>query len=459
MYDVIIIGGGPGGYVSGIRASQLGLKVCILEKNKPGGTCLNVGCIPTKSIIHQAGIFKSGNALRELGVEVNINGFDYANVINIAQKAVKKLVSGVEFLLKKNKVELIKQAGMIISKNTVLLEDGKEIQGKNIIIATGSIPIQLPGFEFDEKQVLSSTGLLLLEKLPKSLIILGAGAIGCEFAYTMNAFGVEVHLVEMFDHILPFEDSETVAVVTKSFKKKGINVCTGTSAVSLRKFKKSVTVSVAEKDGPQKKLKAEKVVCVFGRSANTENIGLENLGIKTKNRCIPVGDYFETEVRGIFAIGDVISSPQLAHLASKEGEIAVEYISGQRPQPRIDHNEVVSAIYCEPQIASFGLREDKAKEKGIKYKKASFPYAGLGKAVATDKSEGLVKVLFDPETRKILGAHIAGSHATELIHELLLAKTAELCPENIADMIHAHPTVSEGIMECMKAVDGQAIHI
>ncbi|MBT4089865.1 MAG: FAD-dependent oxidoreductase, partial [Deltaproteobacteria bacterium] len=274
MYDVIIIGGGPGGYVSGIRASQLGLKVCILEKNKPGGTCLNVGCIPTKSIIHQAGIFKSGNALRELGVEVNINGFDYANVINIAQKAVKKLVSGVEFLLKKNKVELIKQAGMIISKNTVLLEDGKEIQGKNIIIATGSIPIQLPGFEFDEKQVLSSTGLLLLEKLPKSLIILGAGAIGCEFAYTMNAFGVEVHLVEMFDHILPFEDSETVAVVTKSFKKKGINVCTGTSAVSLRKFKKSVTVSVAEKDGPQKKLKAEKVVCVFGRSANTENIGL-----------------------------------------------------------------------------------------------------------------------------------------------------------------------------------------
>jgi dihydrolipoamide dehydrogenase len=459
MYDVVIIGGGPGGYVAGIRAAQLGLKACVIEKNKPGGVCLNVGCIPTKNIIHQAGIYDSAKELTEIGVKLDTKNFDFAKVVRNSKKAVSTLVNGVEYLLKKNKVDLIIQEAKISSKNSVLLKDGSEIQGKNIIIASGSRPIEIFGFEFDGKQVLSSTQALNLTKLPKSLIILGAGAIGCEFAYIMNAFGVDVHLVEMADHILPFEDAEAVSVVTKSFEKKGINVYTRTRALSLEQKNKAVTVTVEEENGSQKKLKADKVLCVFGRTPNTEDIGLENVGIKPEKGCIPVGDYYQTKVKGIFAIGDIIATPQLAHLASTEGEIAVEFIAGRHPEPKVEKDEVVSAIYCEPQIASFGLREEQAKQEGVNYQKATFPFVGVGKAVAINQTEGMVKLLFDPETREILGAHIVGYQATELIHELLLAKTAELYPENVASMIHAHPTISEALMEGMRAIDKQAIHI
>jgi dihydrolipoamide dehydrogenase len=459
MYDVIVIGAGPGGYVAAIRAAQLGLKACVVEKDKPGGICLNWGCIPTKNIIHQAEVFASQTDLEEMGLFIDTKKFNYGKVFEKSRNVVGTLVNGVEYLLKKNKVKLIRGKATIVAKNKVALADGTEISGKNILIATGSKPMQIPGFEFDEKQVLSSTGILSLKKLPESLVILGGGAIGCEFAYIMNAFGVKVYLVEMMDHILPFEDEGIVAVLADSFEKTGVTVMTGTQALSLKKTAKKVVVNLKEISGDEKQIEAQKVLCVFGRTPNTDDIGLENIGLKTEKGFIPVGDYGQTSVKGVFAIGDVVATPLLAHVASKEGEIAVEYMAGHGPEARIDPDIIPSAIYCQPQVASFGLREAQAKEKNIPYKTAVFPYRGVGKAVAIGKTDGLVKTLYDPDTQEILGAHMVGYNATEMIHEILLAKTGELLPEDMARMIHAHPTLSESIMELMRAVGGQPIHI
>jgi dihydrolipoamide dehydrogenase len=457
-YDVVIIGAGPGGYVAGIRAAQLGLTACVIEKDKPGGVCLNWGCIPSKNLLHQAAMFDARKELESIGVTVDIAGLDYGRVHKKSRQATQRLVKGVEFLLKKNKIPLISGTARIMDKNKVVLEDGTEIAAKNILIATGSRPFELPGFECDENRVLSSNGILSMSALPKSLIILGAGAIGCEFAYVMSSFGVKVTLVEMADHILPFEDEETVAVLAQSFKKKGIEILTSTRAVSLTKTDSEVEIAIEEKDGTRKTLQAEKALCVFGRTPNTDALGLETIGIRTDRGYIPVGDYGQTEVSGVYAIGDVVKTPLLAHVASKEGEIAVEHMAGHETSARIDIDEVPSAIYCEPQIASFGLRESQAIERNIAYKKVIFPYRGIGKAVAIGKPDGMLKLLFDPSTQELLGAHIVGHDATELIHEILLAKTAKILPAQVAQMIHAHPTISELVMEGMRAVGGQAIH-
>jgi len=459
-YDVTIIGAGPGGYVAGIRAAQLGLKVCIIEKDKPGGICLNWGCIPSKSLIHQASMFNDRLELEQMGVSVDTRNFDYGRVHKKSREATQRLNTGVEFLLKKNRVDLIQGTARIVSRNKVVVQgSGRMIECRNIIIATGSRPAEIPGFEFDEERVLSSTGILSMTRLPQSLIILGAGAIGCEFAYVMNSFDVKVTLVEMEHHILPFEDAEVAGILENSFKRSGIQVLTATRAISLEKTDTGVMVSLVGGDGKQQKVEAEKALCVFGRRPNTEDIGLDSIGLKTEKGYIPVGDYYETSVKGVFAIGDVVATPLLAHVASKEGEIAVEHIAGRKSsRARIDIHAIPSAIYCEPQVASFGLREAEAKEKNISYKKALFPYKGVGKAVAIDHAEGMVKLLYDPETQEILGCHIIGHDATELIHEVLLAKTSELLPEDIADMVHAHPTISEALMEVAKAVNGEAIH-
>lgn len=458
-FDIIIIGAGTRGYTAALRARQLDLEVCVIEKDKPGGVCLNWGCIPTKNIIHQAEIFHSRSVLEEMGVGLDVGKFDFNRVIEKSRGAVDHLVKGVAYLLKNNNVTLITGTAKIITKNSIALEDGTRINAKNIIIATGSRPLQLPGFETDDKQVLSSSGILSLKNLPKSLIILGGGAIGCEFAFIMNAFGVKVYLVEMMDHILPFEDEETAAVLEKSFKKQGINVMTGSRAISLKKSSKKVLVNLQVPGGGQKRIESQKVLCVFGRTPNTDGIGLENIGLKTEKEYIPVGDYGQTSLTGVFAIGDVVATPLLAHVASKEAEIAVEYMAGRRSEPRIDPDAIPSAIYCQPQVASFGLREARARKQNIPYKKVIFPYQAIGKSVAIGQAEGIIKVLCDPDTTEILGAHIVGYNATELIHEILLAKTNELIPEDITKMIHAHPTLSEGIMEGMREVEGHAIHI
>jgi dihydrolipoamide dehydrogenase len=458
-YDIVIIGAGPGGYVAAIRASQLGLRAAVIERDKPGGVCLNIGCIPSKALIHQCEIYRSIEELRQMDIEVDTSKFDYSKVFQKSRKAADMLSKGVSYLLNKNKIDFIKGTASIKGPNEVALSDGKTVKGTNIIVATGSRPRTIPGFEFDEKLVLSSDGALMLEKLPSKLIILGGGFIGVEFAHIMNGFGVEVTVVELLSKLLPIEDAEITSVLERALKKRGINIHTSTRAVSMEKKDNSVSVALEGPDGNKAAINADKILVVVGRAPNTEGIGLEEVGITTEKGFIPVNDYYATKVPSIYAIGDVVETPQLAHVASKEAEIAVEHIAGKDPQPRIDKNLVPSAVYCEPQVASFGYNERTAKEAGISFEKAVFPYRGAGKSVAIEKSDGLVKVLYDPESSEILGAHIVGADATELIHELLLAKSSELLPGDIAQMIHAHPTLSEALMEAMRMAEGWAINI
>jgi len=457
-YDVIIIGAGPGGYVAGIRASQLGLKAVVIEKNKPGGVCLNIGCIPSKALIHEADTFRSIADLEKMGVKVDSTSFDYSHVFKKSRKAADMLSKGVQFLLKKNKVDYVAAEATITGENEVTLSTGDKLTGKNIMIATGSRPIEIPGFEFDGEKILSSDHALMLEKLPEKAVILGAGAIGCEFSHIWNGFGVEVHIVELLDQLLPLEDPEITPVLERSFKKRGIKVHTSTKATGVIKNKNGVVVSTEDKNGKVSEIEADVLLVVVGRKPNTEAIGLENAGIATDLGFIDVKDYYQTSVPSVYAIGDVVASPLLAHVASKEAEIAIEYMAGHKTIAKIDPDTIPGAVYCEPQVASFGKTEKQCKEQNIDYKKATFPYRGAGKSVAIGKSEGMVKVIFNPETKELLGCHIIGAEATELIHELLLAKTSELLPEDIATMIHAHPTLSETLMEVMRAAEGWVIH-
>lgn len=457
-FDLIVIGSGPGGYVAAIRASQLGLKTAVIEKEKPGGVCLNIGCIPSKALIHQAEIYKSMGGLEYMGIKVSRESFDYRQVFKKSREAADRLSKGIMFLFKKNNIEYIPGNARLTGKNQVTVDGEKSLTAKNILIATGSRPREIPMFPFDEKTVLSSTGALMLEELPSRMLILGAGAIGVEFAHIFNSFGVEITLVEMLDTILPLEDSETVKVLGREFRKRKIKMMTGTRAAAMENKDGVISITLESKDGKTKTVETDKILVAVGRAPNSENLGLEELGIKTERGFIPVGDYYETVIPGIYAIGDVINTPLLAHVASKEGEIAVEHIAGRETVKRIDPDTIPGAVYCEPQIGSFGLTEDKATAEGVKFRKATFPYRGVGKAVAVEQPEGLAKVIFNPDTGEILGASIVGSEATELIHEILLAKSSELLPDDIANMIHAHPTLSEVNMELMRAAEGWAIH-
>jgi dihydrolipoamide dehydrogenase len=463
-FDLIIIGSGPGGYVSAVWASQLGLKTAVIEKGEVGGVCGNWGCIPSKALLHQAEIVNDISHLEHMGIKVDQSGLDYSKVHAVSRKAAKKSGKGVEYLLKKNKVEYIAGEATLSGPKEVKVSGGEAgdltLEGKNILIATGSRPREIPGFEFDENQVLSSTGILKLKELPKSLLILGAGAIGMEFAYVMNAFGVEVTVVEMMDRLLPLEDADVSKIIEGEFKKMGVKYLTGVKAGDLKKTKTGISIAAEAKDGKKETLKAEKILVAVGRAPNSENIGLENLGIRTEKGFIKVGDYYQTDIAGVYAIGDVIASPLLAHVASKEGEIAVEHMAGHGGhEKRIDPFEIPGAVYTEPGVGSFGPTEEKAKELGLNYGSYTFPYNGIGKANAIEKANGLVKIIFDKDTHEILGGHVVGYSATELVHEILLAKRTELLPEDIATMIHAHPTISEGIMESARGVEGWAIHI
>ncbi|HDQ14282.1 MAG TPA: dihydrolipoyl dehydrogenase [Sediminispirochaeta sp.] len=456
-YDLAILGAGPGGYVGAIRAAQLGLSVCVIEKDKAGGVCLNMGCIPSKAYIHQAEIFSSIGKLQQLGVSVDLGGFDYAKVQAETRKAADTLSKGVEFLLKKNKVQLVQGEGVITGAHEITVDGEQKISADKILIATGSSPKEIPGFEVDGKSIMNSDDILMRTDLPKSLIILGAGAIGCEFAHIMNSFGVEVQLVEMLDHILPAEDEETAKVLARSFKKRKIKMYTGTKASAPRKEGDKVLLDIENKKGAQT-IEAESLLVVVGRGPNTANIGLENVGISTERGFIPVGDYYRTSVESIYAVGDVVASPLLAHVASKEAEIAVEYMAGQAKAARLDPTLIPTGVYTEPEVAGFGYTEDSAKEAGFEAAASVFPIRGAGKSVAVEKPEGQVKIVYDANTKEILGGRIVGTQATDLIHELLLARSSELLPEDIAEMIHAHPTLSEAIMEAAKGVDGAPIH-
>ncbi len=459
-YDLAILGAGPGGYVAAIRAAQLKLKTVIIERDRPGGVCLNWGCIPSKALVSQAEIFHSRKGLETLGCTVDISGFNYENAYAASRKAADTLSKGVAFLLKKNNITVVNGTGVLKSAHEIDVNNGeKSVTAKNIIIATGSRPRVIPGFEFDETTILSSTGALSLKTLPKSLLILGAGAIGVEFAHIMNAFGVEVHLVEMMGRILPIEDEEVSESLRKLFVKRGIKVYTSTKALSYAKKENGVDVILQDSADVQMQIPVEKVLVVTGRASNTDAIGLDKVGITTQKGYIPFGDYYRTNVESIYAIGDVVATPLLAHVASKEGEIAVEHIAGHETQKSISFDKIPGAVYCEPQVASFGMKLKDAKDKGIPCRETSFPYRGAGKTVAVGKPDGFVKIVYNEETHEILGAHIVGADASELIHELLLAKTTELLPNDLATMIHVHPTISETVMEAARGVEGWAIHV
>jgi len=471
-YDIAFIGAGPGGYVGAIRARQLGLKTLVVEKDKAGGVCLNIGCIPSKALIERASSYRSIEELEKCGLKVDRSSFDYGAVQELSRNAAEKLSKGIDFLFKKNEVDYVKGNARLTGAHELELEspDGKKrrITSYALVLATGSQPRVVPGFEFDEERVLSSTGALMLKKLPKRLAILGAGAIGMEFAYIMNAFGVEVSVIEMLDRVLPMEDGEAGNLVRSAFEKRGVQFHTATKAFTLEKKPKGpVTLSIGSADSAAatEKVEADAVLVSIGRVPNTSNLGLEQLGIKMERGYIEVGDYYESSASQIFAIGDIVKGePQLAHVASMQGEIVAERVAsllgkGKAPhEKRVDGRYIPSAVYCEPQVAGFGPKESLLKAAGASYKSASFPFRGVGKAVAIGASEGFIKILSDPRTGEILGAAAVGAEATELIHEILVAAKAELCVEDLALTMHAHPTLSEGVKEAALASLGRAIH-
>jgi dihydrolipoamide dehydrogenase len=455
-YDLIVIGSGPAGYVGAIRATQLGLSCAVIEKGDVGGVCLNIGCIPSKALIRQAEIFRSADELEGLGVTVDKSGFDYQKAWKKSRKASASLSKGVQFLLKKNKIALIEGRATLEGGGVVLVNGEKRYTAKNILLATGSRPRELPPFPFDGKRILSSDQALMMETLPSSLAILGAGAIGCEFAHIMASFGVEVTLIEAMGKILPTEDPDTTDILARSFKKRKIKMLVGAKASGVETSEKGVSLSV-ESGGKQETVQADQLLVVVGRSPNTEELGLEKAGVGTDEKgFVRVTDHYKA-AEGVYAVGDMVGGILLAHAASKEAELVVEHIAGKDVPAAIDPTLIPTAVYTEPEIAGFGMSETEAKEAGYSAKSVQFPYRGAGKSVAIERPDGFVKILYDEKSREILGGRIVGDHATELIHELLLARSAELLPEDIANTVHAHPTLSEAVMEAARGVDGWTI--
>ena len=461
LYDLIVIGSGPGGYVAAIRAAQLGLKTAIVEKESVGGVCLNWGCIPTKALLEAASNYKSAQKCSKYGIAMDKSGFSYAAVQKESRSASERLASGVKHLLAKNKVDFFSDTAIILSSGAIhLFSENKTIETKNIIIATGSRERVFKSLPFDGEKILSSNDALNLKELPKKMAIIGAGAIGVEFSTIFSTFGVEITLIEMMSHVLPLEDEEISIELEKELQRGDIKVLTKTKVVAAVKKDGHISLEL-EQESASKSLVVDKVLVAIGRQANIEGLGLEEAGIETERDFIKTGDYYQTSRQGVYAVGDVIGQALLAHAASAQGHIAVEHIAGipSTLPRRLDDDCIPRAVYCEPQVASFGLNEALAKKKNLDYSVGNFPFMGCGKAVATGKTRGFVKIIVDNSTKEILGASIIGSNATETIHEILLAKNSELVPEDISNLVHAHPTLSEAVMEASKGVFGEPIHI
>ncbi len=460
QFDVAVIGGGPGGYVAAIRASQLGMKTAVIERDKLGGVCLNWGCIPTKALLKNAEIFNHFKHADEWGITYKDLKFDFPKIIERSRKVATINSKGVEYLFKKNKIEHISGFGKLVAKGKIEVnKEGKSVEtisAKHIIIATGARPRTLPNVKIDGKLVISSTEAMLLPQVPKSMVVIGAGAIGVEFAYFYNSFGTKVTIVEMMPNILPIEDKEISKLLESSFKKQGIEILTEAKVESVT-TSKDVKVVVTTKEG-KKELKSDVTLMAIGVQGNVENLGLETLGVKVEKGWIQVDDFSRTNVQGVYAIGDVAGAPWLAHVASREGIVCIEAIAGLHPQP-IDYDNIPGCTYCQPQVASLGLTEEKAIAEGHQIKVGRFPFSASGKARAIGETEGVVKLIFDAKYGELLGAHILGSEATEMIAELGVAKSLETTKSGIAGTIHAHPTLSEAIMEAAENAYGHAIHI
>ncbi len=459
-YDLVIIGGGPAGYAGAIRAGQLGKKVACIEMERAGGTCLNWGCIPTKALLKSAELYQKFKKAEVYGLSAKEVSFDFAKVMERSRGVAGQMAKGVEFLFKKNKVDYfvgkaqVSAAGMV--SITAGEHKGKFLRTKNILIATGCRMRQIPGLEYDGVKVMTSREALANTKMPKSVIIVGAGAIGVEFAYFYNAFGAKVTLVEMLPQILPVEDEEVAKVLHRSFEKQGITVHVGTKCENFRVGKNAVKLDLVA--GDQKtEVEAELLLSAIGVVANIEGVLAPNLKVELDRNYVKVGDDYQSSVKGIYAAGDIIGPPWLAHVATYEAVNAVNGMFGHGKAKRVKN--FPGCTYCQPQIASTGLTEKAAKEKGLVYKVGKFPFTASGKAVASAESEGFVKVISDAKTGEIYGAHIIGSEATELIAEYGLAMELEATVEEVHQTIHAHPTLSEANMEASAAALGEAIHI
>ncbi len=457
-YDVVVIGAGPGGYVAAIRAAQLGMSVAIVEREEVGGVCLNWGCIPSKSLLRNAEVLSLLKNADKFGITFDNLQYDLGAAMARSRQVAERLVNGVQYLLKKNKVELIKGEGKIVGAGKVEVSpEGQQLEAKNLIIATGSQPRLLPGVEFDNEVIISSYDALKLTAVPEKLIVVGGGAIGVEFAYFYRIYGSEVTIIELLPHLLPNEDEEISALLEKSLSSQGIEILTSCSVQEISRQGNKASVRFSSPSG-EKIAEGDKVLIAIGVAGNSGGLGLEKLGVAIEKGFIKVNGKMATNVEGIYAIGDVTGPPLLAHVASAQGVLVVETIAGHETTELV-YEDMPRATYCHPQVASLGLTEAQAKERGFKVKVGKFPFQANGKAIALDDYEGMVKFVVDEEFGELLGAHIIGPEASELLSEIGVAKQLEYSADDIARTVHAHPTLSEAIMEAALAVGDGAIHI
>jgi len=460
-YDVIIIGSGPGGYVAAIRASQLGLKTAIVERESLGGICLNWGCIPTKALLKSAQVFEYINHSADYGITTAGAEVDFAAVVKRSRGVADGMSKGVQFLMKKNKIDVIMGTGKVKPGNKVEVKtaDGstQEHTAKNIIVATGGRSKELPTVKQDGKKIIGYRQAMVLPELPKSMVVIGSGAIGIEFAYFYATMGTKVTVVEFLENIVPVEDEDISKQLLRSFKKAGIDVMTSSSVESVDTSGAGCKVQIKTATGTQT-IECDIVLSAVGVVANLENIGLEETGIKTEKGKVVVDEFYNTSVKGYYAIGDIVGGQALAHVASAEGIICVEKIAGQNPEP-LDYNNIPGCTYCTPEIASVGYTEKAAKAAGYELKIGKFPFSASGKASAAGAKDGFVKLIFDAKYGELLGAHMIGFNVTEMIAEIVVARKLETTGHEIIKSVHPHPTMSEAIMEAAADAYGEVIHL
>jgi len=460
-FDLIVIGSGPGGYVAAIRASQLGMKVAVVEKESLGGICLNWGCIPTKALLKSAQVFDYLNHAKDYGIEVAEAKANFPEVIKRSRSVAEGMSKGVQFLMKKNNIEVIYGYGKVLPGKRVevtLTEGGIKIyKANNVLLATGGRAKQLFSLPIDGKKIIDYRKAMVLPELPKNMVIVGAGAIGVEFAYFYQTMGTQVTLIEFFDTILPLEDKEVGKTLEKIYTKKGMTILTSSKVLSTKIDNEKVQLLVNTKTGEQV-IETDIVLSAAGVVANIENIGLELCGIQTENDKVKVNAFYQTNVEGVYAIGDIVKGQALAHVASAEGIIAVEHMANHLPQP-LDYGNIPGCTYCSPEVASVGITEQKAKEKGLDILVGKFPFSASGKAKAAGKSDGFVKLIIDKKYGEVLGAHFIGENVTEMIAEIIVARKLETTGMQILKSVHPHPTMSEAIMEAAAAAYGEVIHL
>jgi dihydrolipoamide dehydrogenase len=461
-YDIIVVGSGPGGYVTAIRASQLGLKTAIVERESLGGICLNWGCIPTKALLKSANVYEYLQHAADYGITVKESSADFGAMIKRSRDVASGMSNGIQFLMKKNKIDVLKGNGVIGANKSVEVTDeagSKTVYtaAKGVIISTGARSRELPNLPQDGTKIIGYRQAMTLPTQPKKMVVVGSGAIGIEFAYFYNAIGTEVTVVEYLPNIVPVEDEDVSKQLEKSFKKAGVNIMTNASVESVDTSGKGCVVTIKTEKG-QEKIECDVVLSAVGIQANIENIGLESVGIVTDKCRILVNEYYQTNIPGYYAIGDVVPGPALAHVASAEGIICVEKIAGHHPEP-LNYGNIPGCTYCSPEVASVGMTEKAAKEAGYEIKVGKFPFSASGKASAAGAKDGFVKLIFDAKYGELLGGHMIGANVTEMVAELVAVRKLETTGEELIKTVHPHPTMSEAIMEAAAAAYGEVIHL